>query len=73
MFDDICIFIKQNKNDKIKIKQMYNILNYEFFVLSKNQEFNEILYPFKLVISFFFSIRLHLLSNDDVSGLGLCV
>ena len=73
MFDDICIYIKQNKNDKIKIKQMYNILNYEFFVLSKNQEFNEILYPFKLVISFFFSIRLHLLSNDDVSGLGLRV
>ena len=73
MFDDICIYIKQNKNDKIKIKQMYDILNYEFFVISKNQEFNEILYPFKLVISFFFSIRLHLLSNDDVSGLGLCV
>ena len=74
MFDDICIFIKQNKNDKIKIKKLYNILNYEFFVLSKNQEFNEILHPFKLVISFFFSIRLHLLSNDElVSGLRLCV
>ena len=75
MFDDICIFIKQNKNDKIKIKQMYDILKYEFFVLSKKQEFNNlrILYPFKLVISFFFSIRFHLLSNDDVSGLGLCV
>ena len=75
MFDDICIYIKQNKNDKIKIKQMYDILNYEFFVLSKKQEFNNlrILYPFKLVISFFFSIRFHLLSNDDVSGLGLRV
>ena len=73
LFDDICIFIKQNKNDKIKIKKLYIILEYEFFVLSKFQEFNEILHPFKLVISFFFSIRLHLLSNDDVSGLGLCV
>ena len=77
LFDDICIFIKQNKNDKIKIKKLYIILEYEFFVLSKFQEFNEInkiLHPFKLVISFFFSIRLHLLSNDElVSGLRLCV
>ena len=31
MFDDICLYIKQNKNDKIKIKQMYAILNDEFF------------------------------------------
>ena len=63
-------------SNKIKIKQMYDILKYEMFVLSKKQEFNNlrILYPFKLVISFFFSIRPHLLSSDElVSGLRLCV
>ena len=73
MFDDICLYIKQYKNDKIKIKQLYDILNGEFFEICKNQEFNELLYPFKRVISCFFSIPIISSLEYDVSGVGLSV
>ena len=53
MFDDICLYIYEHKNDKNKIKQMYIVLNDEFFEICKNKEFAELLYPFKVVISFF--------------------
>ena len=53
MFDDICLYIYQYKNDKDKIKQMNIVLNDEFFEICKNKEFVELLFPFKLVISFF--------------------
>ena len=73
MFDDICLYIKQNKNDKIKIKQMYAILNDEFFEICKNQEFIELLHPFKIIISCFFSKYIISSLVYDVSGAGLRV
>ena len=72
MFDDICKYIKKYKNDKNKIYLMYVMLNEEFLELCKNQESNEILYPFKLVISCFFSNRV-VGELEDVSGAGLPV
>ena len=71
MFDDICLYIKQNKNDKIK--QMYAILNDEFFEICKNQEFIELLHPFKIIISCFFSKYIISSLEYDVSGVGLSV
>ena len=71
MFDDICKYIKKYKNDKNKIYLMYVMLNEEFLELCKNQESID-LYPFKLVISFFFSNRI-VLELEDVSGAGLSV
>ena len=71
MFDDICLYIKQNKNDKIK--QMYAILNDEFFEICKNQEFIELLHPFKIIISCFFSKYIISSLEYDVSGAGLPV
>ena len=73
LFDDICLYVKQYKNDKIKIKQMYDILNDEFFEICKYQEFNELLYPFKLVISCFFSKPILSSLEYVVSGAGLPV
>ena len=73
MFDDICKYIKQYKTDKIKIKLLYDILNEEFFEICKYQEFNELFYPFKVVISFFFSIPILSGLEYDVSGVGLSV
>ena len=72
MFDDICKYIKKYKNDKNKIYLMYVMLNEEFLELCKNQESIEILYPFKLVISCFFSKRI-VGELEDVSGAGLPV
>ena len=73
MFDDICKYIKQYKTDKIKIKLLYDILNEEFFEICKYQEFNELFYPFKVVISCFFSIPILSGLEYDVSGVGLSV
>ena len=75
MFDIICKYIEQYKTDKIKIKQLYNTLNEkwcEIFEICKNQEFNELFYPFKVVISCFFSNTI-LSSLEYVSGAGLSV
>ena len=72
MFDDICKYIKKYKNDKNKIYLMYVMLNEEFLELCKSQESIEILYPFKLVISCFFSKRI-VGELEDVSGAGLPV
>ena len=71
MFDDICRYIKKYKNDKNKIYLMYNMLNEEFLELCRNQESIE-LYPFKVVISCFFSKRI-VGELEDVSGAGLSV
>ena len=71
MFDDICKYIKKYKNDKNKIYLMYVMLNEEFLELCRNQESTD-LYPFKLVISCFFSNRI-VLELEDVSGAGLSV
>ena len=76
LFDNICKYIKQYKNDKIKIILLYNSLNEklcEIFEICKNQEFDELFYPFKLVISFFFSKSILSSLEYDVSGAGLPV